>query len=52
MLEFHRIYWQSFSYTWGSEYARVLNHFLKQLCNEFKFKYPMETLKNKTEVFF
>ena len=31
----------------GSEYARVLNLFWKQLSNNFKFKNPEETLKNK-----
>ena len=44
MLEFHRVYWQGF-YTFGSEYASVLDLFSKQLQDNFKLKYPRETLK-------
>ena len=34
MLEFQGVYWQGSSYTSGPEYARVLNLFWKQLCND------------------
>ena len=47
MLEFHMLYGQRYigpSNAPGSEYARILTLFWKQLQNNFKFKYTRETL--------